>query len=57
MLANVARDYASYASGVLSIVRTFGQCLGAATVGVLLAATPAKPLMTGSCMLRCGSPS
>jgi DHA2 family multidrug resistance protein-like MFS transporter len=30
MLSNVAREYASYASGVLSIVRTFGQCLGAA---------------------------
>ena len=44
MLANVARDYASYASGVLSIVRTFGQCLGAATVGVLLAATPGQTL-------------
>ncbi|MGX5107488.1 MFS transporter [Enterobacter cloacae] len=39
MLANVAREYASYASGVLSIVRTFGQCLGAAVVGVLLATT------------------
>lgn len=39
MLANVAREYASYASGVLSIVRTFGQCLGAAAVGVLLATT------------------
>lgn len=37
MLSNVSRDYASYASGVLSIVRTFGQCLGAAVVGVLLA--------------------
>ncbi len=36
MLGNVAREYASYASGVLSIVRTFGQCLGAAVVGVLL---------------------
>jgi hypothetical protein len=34
MLSNVAREYASYASGVLSIVRTFGQCLGAAAVGV-----------------------
>ncbi|EKM8118465.1 MFS transporter [Enterobacter hormaechei] len=33
----VSRDYASYASGVLSIMRTFGQCLGAAAVGVLLA--------------------
>ncbi|MBE3177404.1 MFS transporter [Enterobacter cloacae complex sp. P3B] len=39
MLANVAREHASYASGVLSIVRTFGQCLGAAAVGVLLATT------------------
>ena len=39
MLSNVAREYASYASGVLSIVRTFGQCLGAAVVGILLAAT------------------
>lgn len=38
MLSNVAREYASYASGVLSIVRTFGQCLGAAIVGVLMAA-------------------
>ncbi|MEH0885149.1 MFS transporter [Enterobacter sp. UNJFSC 003] len=37
MLSNVAREYASYASGVLSIVRTFGQCLGAAAVGVLMA--------------------
>ena len=37
MLSNVSRDYASYASGVLSIMRTFGQCLGAAAVGVLLA--------------------
>lgn len=37
MLSSVAREYASFASGVLSIVRTFGQCLGAAVVGVLLA--------------------
>lgn len=37
MLSNVSRDYASYASGVLSIMRTFGQCLGTAAVGVLLA--------------------
>ncbi|WP_165464628.1 MFS transporter [Enterobacter cloacae] len=38
MLSNVIREHASYASGVLSIMRTFGQCLGAAAVGVLLAA-------------------
>lgn len=37
MLSNVAREHASYASGVLAIVRTFGQCLGAAVVGVVLA--------------------
>lgn len=36
MLANVSREYASYASGILSIARTFGQCLGAAVVGILL---------------------
>ena len=36
MLANVPREYASYGSGVLSIARTFGQCLGAAVVGILL---------------------
>ncbi|QLA66426.1 MFS transporter [Enterobacter pasteurii] len=38
MLSNVARDHASFASGVLSIMRTFGQCLGAAVVGVMLTA-------------------
>lgn len=27
MLSNVIREHASYASGVLSIMRTFGQCL------------------------------
>lgn len=37
MLSNVAREYSGYASGVLAIMRTFGQCLGAALVGVLLA--------------------
>lgn len=38
MLASVAREFSGYASGVLAIVRTFGQCLGAALVGVMLAA-------------------
>nr|WP_318381569.1 MFS transporter [uncultured Enterobacter sp.] len=36
MLANVSRENSSYASGVLAIMRTFGQCLGAACVGVIL---------------------
>lgn len=37
MLANASREHSGYASGVLAIVRTFGQCLGAALVGVMLA--------------------
>lgn len=37
MLGNVIREYSGYASGVLAIVRTFGQCLGAALVCVILA--------------------
>lgn len=37
MLSNVSREHSSYASGVLAIMRTFGQCLGTALVGVLLA--------------------
>jgi len=37
MLSNVARENSGYASGVLAIMRTFGQCLGTALVGVLLA--------------------
>lgn len=36
MLSNVSRENSGYASGVLAIVRTFGQCLGAALVGVML---------------------
>ena len=46
MLSNVARENASYASGVLSIVRTFGQCLGAAVVGVLLTVAAAPEHQT-----------
>ncbi|SNY58635.1 MFS transporter [Enterobacter sp. CC120223-11] len=37
MLSGVAREFSGYASGVLAIVRTFGQCVGAALVGVMLA--------------------
>lgn len=38
MLSNVARENSGYASGVLAIMRTFGQCLGTAFVGVILSA-------------------
>ena len=37
MLSSVVREWSGYASGVLAVVRTFGQCLGAALVSVLLA--------------------
>ncbi|WP_437615344.1 MFS transporter [Erwinia sp. V71] len=36
MLANASREQSGYASGVLAIMRMFGQCLGAAFVGVIL---------------------
>jgi DHA2 family multidrug resistance protein-like MFS transporter len=36
MLANVSRERSGSASGVLAIARTFGQCLGAALVAVVL---------------------
>ena len=36
MLSNASRENSGYASGVLAIMRTFGQCLGAAFVGVFM---------------------
>ncbi|MCE0801231.1 MFS transporter [Buttiauxella sp. A2-C1_F] len=36
MLSNASRENSGYASGVLAIMRTFGQCLGAAFVGVMM---------------------
>lgn len=36
MLSNATRENSGYASGVLAIMRTFGQCLGAAFVGIIL---------------------
>ncbi|MBP2169596.1 DHA2 family multidrug resistance protein-like MFS transporter [Erwinia toletana] len=36
ILSNASRVNSGYASGVLAIMRTFGQCLGAALVGVIL---------------------
>ena len=36
MLSNASRENSGYASGVLAIMRTFGQCLGTAFVGVIL---------------------
>ena len=36
MLSNTAREHSAAASGVLAIMRTFGQCLGAALMGIIL---------------------
>ena len=36
MLSNVSRELSGNASGVLAIMRTFGQCLGAALLGIIL---------------------
>lgn len=36
MLSNASRENSGYASGVLAIMRTFGQCMGAAFVGVMM---------------------
>lgn len=37
MLSNVSRENSSYASGILAIMRMFGQCMGSASIGVILA--------------------
>ncbi|WP_332877755.1 MFS transporter [Massilia sp. S19_KUP03_FR1] len=36
MLSNTAREHNANASGVLAIMRTFGQCFGAALMGIIL---------------------
>lgn len=48
MLSNVAREHNGNASGVLAIMRTFGQCLGAAVLGILLSVVAAGALRHGS---------
>jgi DHA2 family multidrug resistance protein-like MFS transporter len=44
MLANTSRERSGNASGVLAIMRTFGQCLGAALVAIILSAYAAQVL-------------
>lgn len=52
MLSNVARQYNGHASGVLAIMRTFGQCLGAALLGVVLAVSTAGALAHGATQMN-----
>jgi DHA2 family multidrug resistance protein-like MFS transporter len=47
MLSNVSRERSGSASGVLAIMRTFGQCLGAALVGIILSVCTARALAVG----------
>ncbi|ONN65784.1 MFS transporter [Herbaspirillum sp. VT-16-41] len=47
MLGNVSRERSGNASGVLAIMRTFGQCLGAALLGVILAVHTAGAVAHG----------
>lgn len=49
MLANASRENSGYASGVLAIMRTFGQCLGGALVGIIMSLfTPASSQATSA---------
>ncbi|MBP0597550.1 DHA2 family efflux MFS transporter permease subunit [Herbaspirillum sp. LeCh32-8] len=47
MLSNVARERSGNASGVLAIMRTFGQCLGAALLGMVLSVYAAAAMAHG----------
>ncbi|HZG18540.1 MAG TPA: MFS transporter [Herbaspirillum sp.] len=47
MLGNVSRERSGNASGVLAIMRTFGQCLGAALLGMILAVHTAGAIAQG----------
>jgi MFS transporter, DHA2 family, multidrug resistance protein len=47
MLANASRERSANASGVLAIMRTFGQCMGAAVMGVILSVFAARAMAHG----------
>lgn len=47
MLSNVSRERSGNASGVLAIMRTFGQCLGAALLGIILSVYTAGAIVHG----------
>jgi DHA2 family multidrug resistance protein-like MFS transporter len=52
MLSNVARQYNGHASGVLAIMRTFGQCLGAALLGIVMAVCTAGAVANGEMQMN-----
>jgi len=52
MLSNVSRENSGPASGVLAIMRTFGQCLGAALLGVILSVCTARAMADGEIQMN-----
>ncbi|ASA57836.1 DHA2 family efflux MFS transporter permease subunit [Vibrio gazogenes] len=48
MMANVQVNYSSYASGVLAMMRTFGQCLGTAVIGIILSQSDSLASSSGN---------
>jgi MFS transporter, DHA2 family, multidrug resistance protein len=52
MLSNVSRENSGPASGVLAIMRTFGQCLGAALLGIILSVGTARAMADGEIQMN-----
>lgn len=52
MLSNVSRQHSGPASGVLAIMRTFGQCLGAALLGIVLSVCTARAMAYGEIQMN-----
>ncbi|MBB5390655.1 MULTISPECIES: MFS transporter [unclassified Herbaspirillum] len=52
MLGNVSRERSGNASGVLAIMRTFGQCMGAALLGIVLSVYTAAALSQGHAQMN-----
>lgn len=54
LLGSVSRERSGNASGVLAIMRTFGQCLGAALLGIVLSVHAAIALSHGEAHMSAG---
>lgn len=52
MLGNVSRERSGNASGVLAIMRTFGQCMGAALLGIVLSVYAAAAMSQGHAQMN-----
>jgi DHA2 family multidrug resistance protein-like MFS transporter len=52
MLSSVAREHSGNASGVLAIVRTFGQCLGVALLGAVISVYTADAMVLGETQMN-----